>query len=228
MATVDLGKLKPVWKGTWAGSTSYEKDDMVQEGVNSYICTIAHTSDASTFSNDSANWDTMATGANIPAQSGNSGNFLQTDGSSLSWASASSGVIQTVYAVNTTPMQQGGQTYQTIVQATITPTSSSNSIIVLAAGQGSYQNGNGDGTQRNHYYAIEAGGSTVTEWVHENYRYTSSVKLPTSVPVVYKHSPSTTSAITYSLRTKGTGGGWDSYWNQVTGGSTMILMEVTA
>lgn len=85
MATVDLGKLKPVWKGTWAGSTSYEKDDMVQEGVNSYICTTAHTSDASTFSNDSANWDTMATGANIPTQTGNSGKVLKTDGSSLSW-----------------------------------------------------------------------------------------------------------------------------------------------
>jgi len=85
MATVDLGKLKPVWKGTWAGSTSYEKDDMVQEGVNSYICTTAHTSDASTFSNDSANWDTMATGANIPSQTGNSGKVLKTDGSSLSW-----------------------------------------------------------------------------------------------------------------------------------------------
>jgi len=53
--------------------------------VNSYICTTAHTSDASTFSNDSANWDTMATGANIPTQTGNSGKVLKTDGSSLSW-----------------------------------------------------------------------------------------------------------------------------------------------
>ena len=85
MATVDLGKLKPVWKGTWAGSTSYEKDDMVQEGVNSYICTTAHTSDASTFSNDSANWDIMATGAALASQTGNSGKFLTTDGTDTSW-----------------------------------------------------------------------------------------------------------------------------------------------
>lgn len=85
MATIDLGKIKPVWKGTWAGSTAYEKNDMIAQGVNSYICTAAHTSDASTFSNDSANWDVMATGADIPEQSGNAGKVLQTDGSVLSW-----------------------------------------------------------------------------------------------------------------------------------------------
>lgn len=85
MATIDLGKIKPVWKGTWAGSTAYEKNDMVAQGVNSYICTTAHTSDASTFGNDSANWDVMATGADIPSQSGNAGKGLVTDGTNLSW-----------------------------------------------------------------------------------------------------------------------------------------------
>lgn len=85
MATIDLGKIKPIWKGTWTGSTAYEKNDMVINGVNSYICTTAHTSHASTFSNDSANWDTMAYGAELPAQSGNAGLVLKTDGSTLSW-----------------------------------------------------------------------------------------------------------------------------------------------
>jgi len=59
--TVDLGKVRPVWKGTWSGSTAYEVHDMVKSGLDSYICTTGHTS-SGTFSNDSANWDTLATG----------------------------------------------------------------------------------------------------------------------------------------------------------------------
>jgi len=81
--TVDLGKVRPVWKGTWSGSTAYEVHDMVKEGVNSYICTTAHTS-SGTFSSDSANWDDLAQGAELPLQSGNAGKVLKTDGSSLS------------------------------------------------------------------------------------------------------------------------------------------------
>ena len=92
MATIDLGKIKPVWKGTWTGSTAYEKNDMVLEGVNSYICTAAHTS-SGTFSSDSANWDVMAYGAELPAQSGNAGLALKTDGTNLSWGTAG-GVLQ--------------------------------------------------------------------------------------------------------------------------------------
>jgi hypothetical protein len=90
MATqVDLGKIRPVWKGDWTSSTAYEQNDMIRHGVNSYICVTAHTS-AGSFSD--ANWNVIAYGAELPAQSGNSGNFLQTDGSSLSWTSASAGL----------------------------------------------------------------------------------------------------------------------------------------
>lgn len=84
MTQIDLGKIKPIWKGDWATGTAYEKNDMVKHGVNSYIATAAHTAGA-TFAGDSASWDTMATGADIPPQSGNSGKALVTDGSTLSW-----------------------------------------------------------------------------------------------------------------------------------------------
>jgi hypothetical protein len=83
MATqVDLGKIRPVWKGDWTSSTAYEQNDMIRHGVNSYICVTAHTSGGS-FSD--ANWNVIAYGAELPAQSGNSGKVLVTDGSSLSW-----------------------------------------------------------------------------------------------------------------------------------------------
>lgn len=83
MATqVDLGKIRPVWKGDWVASTAYEQNDMVKVGVDSYICTAAHTS-GSTFAD--TNWDVLAVGAEIPAQTGNSGQFLGTTGTDLQW-----------------------------------------------------------------------------------------------------------------------------------------------
>jgi len=83
MAQIDLGKIRPVWQGLWTANTAYEQHDMVKQGVNSYICTTAHTS-GSSFS--TTNWDDLAQGADIPAQSGNSGNYLTTDGSAMSWS----------------------------------------------------------------------------------------------------------------------------------------------
>ena len=84
MTTVNLGRIKSVWRGEWASGTAYARDDVVKEGVNSYICVQAHTSGA-TFAGDSANWNVMAVGAEIPSQTGQAGNYLKSDGSNLSW-----------------------------------------------------------------------------------------------------------------------------------------------
>lgn len=138
MAQIDLGKIKPVWKGAWAGSTVYEKNDMVSESNNSYICTAAHTADASTFSNDSANWDIMATGSNIPAQTGNSGKALVTDGTNLSW-SDTGGLVKTGAFVNTsvsshTPYYVSSGVYRVIPWTTgdYTLDSAGNNLIITA------------------------------------------------------------------------------------------------
>lgn len=90
MATqVDLGKIRPVWKGDWAASTAYEQNDMVKEGVHSYICTAAHTS-GSTFT--TTNWSLIAAGVEFPTQAGNTDKFLTTDGSTISWGDVPAGV----------------------------------------------------------------------------------------------------------------------------------------
>jgi len=62
MATVNLGRLRLIWRGEWATSTAYVLDDVVRQGVSTYICTNAHTS-TSSFPNDIANWDLMAIGS---------------------------------------------------------------------------------------------------------------------------------------------------------------------
>ena len=54
----------------WAGSTQYAVDDIVMENHALYQCINAHTSDATTFSNDSANW-VRITGDNITIATNN-------------------------------------------------------------------------------------------------------------------------------------------------------------
>ena len=46
MAEFKLGRIRFVWKGEWAGSTTYYKDDVVKYGGKTFICAVGHTSDA--------------------------------------------------------------------------------------------------------------------------------------------------------------------------------------
>jgi len=95
MATLDLGKIKLVNRGTWASGSTYTADDIVQytDGgiLSTYICVVAsslgHTPSSSGTTH--ASWNFLAKGVtdNIPTQSGQSGKFLTTNGSALSFAS---------------------------------------------------------------------------------------------------------------------------------------------
>ena len=98
MATIQLGKIKQVWRGTWSSSPNpaYSIDDLVEYtdgGVtSSYIATAVPGSQApSTGGTVGSAWDLVAKGvANpIPTQnSGTNGKFLKSDGSSLSFDTA--------------------------------------------------------------------------------------------------------------------------------------------
>ena len=96
MATIDLGKIKQVFRGTYNNATAYAVDDLVvftDTGITStYICTTASTgNNPSSGGTAHANWAYVAKGTadpGIPSQSGNTGKFLKTDGSSLSFAAA--------------------------------------------------------------------------------------------------------------------------------------------
>ena len=67
MATVNLGKIKLKWRGTYAGGTAYTPDDVVAytDGsvTSSYICVAASTGNApSTGGTAHANWNYLAKG----------------------------------------------------------------------------------------------------------------------------------------------------------------------
>ena len=44
MAEFKLDRFKYTWKGQWALSTEYLKDDVIYNGGKSYVCIVSHTS----------------------------------------------------------------------------------------------------------------------------------------------------------------------------------------
>ena len=99
MATIDLGKIKQVFRGTYNNATAYVPDDLVvftDTGITStYICTTASTgNNPSSGGTAHANWAYIAKGVTdpIPSQSGQSGKFLTTNGSALSFGEVSAGI----------------------------------------------------------------------------------------------------------------------------------------
>src|SRR6056300_508012 len=61
MTVINLGNLKFTWKGDWAQSTAYNKDDVVKYGPSVWVCVDAHTS-TSAFVNNAAKFEVMAEG----------------------------------------------------------------------------------------------------------------------------------------------------------------------
>lgn len=75
------------WRGAWITGTSYVVDDIVSNGLSTYICKADHTS--GTFSTDltAVKWELMVLGqAILPTQTGHYGKVLKTDGTNPYWA----------------------------------------------------------------------------------------------------------------------------------------------
>jgi hypothetical protein len=61
MTVINLGNLKFTWKGDWAPTTVYNKDDIVKYGPSAFVCVDAHTS-GSLFATNSVKFEVMAEG----------------------------------------------------------------------------------------------------------------------------------------------------------------------
>ena len=92
MATIDLGKIKLVWRGTYDASTAYTVDDVVQHTdsglTSSFICTTASTGNApSTGGSVHSSWAYLAKGGTAGTDVGTTittqGDILYRDGSGL-------------------------------------------------------------------------------------------------------------------------------------------------
>ena len=152
MATVNLGRIKPVFRGAYNNSTAYVVVDIVSSGGSSYICIQASTGNATS---NASYWTQMAAGGtDVGTTITTEGDILYRDGSGLQrlakgtagqalkmnssanapeWGTAG-GVLQMVHTeIQTRPSRSSGNTYADItgLNVTITPASASNKILIV-------------------------------------------------------------------------------------------------
>ena len=84
MATLNLGRIKPVFRGAYAGGTAYVVDDIVTDGNETFICILASTGNATS---NATYWTKLAAkgtdGTDVGATLTTQGDILYRDGSGL-------------------------------------------------------------------------------------------------------------------------------------------------
>ena len=84
MATVNLGRIKPVFRGAYSGSTAYVVDDIVTHGNETFICIQAGTGNATS---NASYWTKLAAkgtdGTDVGTVLTTQGDILYRDGSGL-------------------------------------------------------------------------------------------------------------------------------------------------
>ena len=139
MATLNLGRIKPVFRGAYSGSTAYVIDDIVTSGGSSYICIQAHGAGTQAVT-VTAYWSVLAsTGTDVGTTITAQGDILYRDGSGLqklakpastqilqntsggvlSWINAPSGVVKKNHFF-TMATRTGGNSSANTDQFTIT------------------------------------------------------------------------------------------------------------
>ena len=249
MATIDIGKIKPVFKGAYNNSTAYVLDDIVYYNGSSYVAKQSTTGNVPT---NGTYWNILASGSGGIWDSnlslGTAGKILHVNSgaTALEFTDApAGGVVQTKFynydgtlaATNTSYADLGS------FSLTITPTSASNKILLMVSFGSATGSGNNttalrftrDGTAVG---VGEANGSRTrasfriigSSYSSDNHAYPAMH--------YYVDSPSSTSAITYKVQNRNESGTFrinranafanDS--NTYNGGfhSTFIAQEIVA
>jgi len=157
MATINLGRIKPVFRGAYAGGTAYVVDDIVTHGNETFICIQAGTGNATS---NASYWTKLAAkgadGTDVSTTLTTQGDILYRDGSGLqrlgagtngqllktggsganvSWTDAPSGSVPVVETfVNTQSFfstTNQSHTDVTALDTTITPSASSSKILIM-------------------------------------------------------------------------------------------------
>ena len=157
-----------------------------------------------------------------------SSTFLRGDNA---WAGGGK-VLQVVNTVYSTSVTISTTSYATTgLSASITPASTSNKVLIVAFCQCELDSGSGAAG----HYALEIHNGTSqlfeTRATADNVG-TANSKFPASSTVTYLDSPSTTSAITYTMRAKRGGTGIARFQTDSNAGTTadssIVLMEISA
>ena len=167
MATLNLGRIKPVFRGAYAGGTAYVVDDIVTSGNETFICILASTGNATS---NATYWTKLAAkgtdGTDVGATITTQGDILYRDGSGLqrlakpasdkflqntsggvlSWADAGGGkvnqVVQTQYTGQVSWSGTSWAEISTDLRVAITPSAATSKILywgsIVAGVNGNY------------------------------------------------------------------------------------------
>ena len=171
MATVNLGRIKPVFRGAYSASTAYVVDDIVTSGNQSYICIQAHGAGTQAVT-QTAYWSILAAkgtdgtdvGTTITTQgdilyrdgsglarlgAGTSGYFLKTQGTGANpvWGEVTTAVLGISSFTTTSRQTYSGSSYQTFMSGNFTKSSSSSKITIMV-NYSQYNESAGSGTSK--------------------------------------------------------------------------------
>lgn len=163
----------------------------------------------------------------LPTGNGTNGQVLTTNGSgALSWATPSGGgkVLQVVNATYSTAATSSSSTYaDTGLSASITPTSTSNKILVLVnqAGCGKFS------TNTYLFLKLLRGSTDLIQFeLDAGYSGDTSGNLIGACSTCYLDSPSTTSSVTYKTQFASAGNTGSVRVNGSSSVSTITLLEI--
>ena len=216
MATIDLGKIKQVWRGTYNNSTAYTVDDLVENtdsGITAtYICVANSTGNAPSSSGTAhASWNYMAKGVAdpIPSQSGNSGKILGTNGSVISWVADQGGeLLQVVHGATSgtsnLPETGSGSIFADasnsrvdITSLNITPASTNSRILIFGLLESEAYNSSGNGAYGGASFFRGTSSGTILRQFSQGSSSGSYFML--GLNMFFLDSPNTTSSQTYTF-----------------------------
>ena len=248
MATVNLGKIKLKWRGTWSSGGSYTIDDVVSytDGniTSSYIAVAASSNQAPSTggSENSSYWNFLAKGqATSPTTTqgdlivrgasaderlaiGSAGQALKVNGSANGFVFGSAGGILQVKQVKTTAYVTSGGSFSDItgLSITITPTNATTQMMLVPNISTYHPSGS---TQ--YAIRINSTNSTIDYVIGDFWSPGSGVS--GNITQFYLDDHNTTNAITYKLQHmhySGSGGINKDWAGNLNGVSTFTVIEI--
>jgi len=229
MATINLGSIKFKWQGAYAGGTSYTLDDVVSYNGSSYICILASTgnlptnatyweqmSSAGTNGTDGTDLTTTLTtqgdilyrdGSGLARLgAGTAGQVLQSGGTgaNVSWTTISSGGLKQIVFAQTASLQTySSASYGDLTGVTvnITPSSSSNKVLIMSGIQ--Y---NLTANDRGFQARIMRNSTAIQEPNNQKEHYLAGSQHYGRTSYMFLDTPNTTSQITYKMQVFTDGG----------------------